>query len=181
MGGLIMNEKPKNAPTKKRRLSALPPYVYLGYLLLCTLLVTGVSLSSYLSQAKDSASARIAAGAISITTVSGSPVTLDNTNGSASGSLTFNVSNNDAGAVSEVAIRYDIVIQANLPAGVTMTLDEKTPSQSGNTYTFSNMGTFAAGKSQTILHTLTFTGNFTAINASSEKNIDISVQAEQID
>lgn len=175
-----MNEKPKIAPTKKRRLLALPPYVYLGYLLLCTLLVTGVSFSSYLSQTSGSDSARVAAGAISITNDSGSPVTLDN-NGPASDSLTFTVSNINAGAVSEVAIRYDIVIQADLPAGVTMTLDEKTPSQSGDTYTFSNMGTFAAGEERTFSHTLTFTGNFTAINAPSTSNIKISVQAEQID
>ncbi|MEE0509694.1 MAG: hypothetical protein UDG94_00520 [Peptococcaceae bacterium] len=176
-----MNEKPKIAPTKKRRLLTLPPYVYLGYLLLCTLLVTGVSFSSYLSQASGSDSARVAAGAISITTVSGSSVTLDNTNGPASGDLTFTVSNINAGAVSEVAIRYDIVIQADLPAGVTMTLDGKRGSQSGDTYTFSNMGTFAAGEERTFSHTLTFTGDFTAINDSSTSNIDISVQAEQID
>lgn len=160
-----------------------PLHVCLAYLLVCTMLATGLSFSRYATTNGSSDTARTAAGALS---VSGSSTTfhLDCNNGSTSRAYTFSVANWDGGKTSQVALKYDVVVKLSqaLPHGVTMKLDGRTGYASGTTYTFSG-GTFAAGKYNSHNHTLTITADAGEVEGSSAYNLDltISVQAEQID
>ena len=62
-----------------------------------------------------------------------------------------------------------------------MKLDGKEVSPDGLTYTFSNAGTFEANNADIHSHILTFTGDYLIINEGSERDLTLSVQAEQID
>lgn len=157
--------------------------MYVGYLLMCTLLLTGVSFSGYVSTSAGSESARAAMGAV---TVNYDPVSTTVEMNRPSGedevaeSFTFDVSN----SISEIAIGYDIVVSLDqeLPDGVTMKLDNRLCAENAdNTYIFSNVGTFDAGKQERKQHTLIFTGDYSIIKERAERKITISVQARQID
>lgn len=170
-----------------KRIFPLPFYVYLSYLVICTLLLTGVSFSSYISGADASDSARVAAGLVTVsynenTTTVEMERPADPDNQMETKGFSFNVSNCE----SEVAIRYDVIVtlEKTLPNGVTMTLDgEECFGNADNTYTFSNMGTFEAGVQNTRTHTLSFTGDFTTYDTDGtyEYPVTISVRSEQID
>ena len=160
----------------------LPLHVYLIYLLVCTFLLTGVSFSRYISSANGSDSACVAAGIVIVTHDSNTAIELNrpSDDGEMTQSFNFEVSNHD----SEVAIRYDVVVKLDdaMPTGVTMTLDGEPCSENiGNTYVFSNMGEFEAQKTETRFHTLSFSGDYQKIQEQSEREIILSVQAEQID
>lgn len=169
---------------KKRRFM-LPPYVYLSYLVVCTLLLTGVSFAGYISTASGSDSGRTAAGIVAVTHDENTTLALDRPDGAATeatSEFNFSVSN----SISEVTIQYDIVVSLDkaLPDGITMELDGVPCSGSNdNTYTFSDIGTFDAGVSKSIPHKLTFQGDFDIYHTpgSAEFPIHISVYAEQID
>lgn len=170
-----------------KRIFPLPFYVYLSYLVICTLLLTGVSFSSYISGADASDSARVAAGLVTVsygenTTTVEMKRPEDPDNQIETKAFYFYVSNSK----SEVAIRYDVVVtlKETLPDGVTMTLDDKACSgNADNTYTFSNMGTFEAGVQDTKTHVLSFKGDFNKYNTEGEFSypVTISVHSEQID
>lgn len=175
--------KSRQTKSSKKGSRQLPLYVYLAYLLVCTFLLTGVSFSRYISSANGSDSARVAEGIVVVTHDANTTIEMDRpggTNSTTSEEFKFRVSN----SVSEVDIQYDVVVKLDeaLPAGVTMTVDGNPCSgNSNNTYTFSSMGTFAAGEEKTNTHTLSFMGNYDVIWEQSERDITISVQAEQID
>ena len=57
---------------------------------------------------------------------------------------------------SEVAVSYDIIVTAELPAGISLTLDGNTVSAVGNVYTFKNAGQLASGTDVTAGHYLNF-------------------------
>lgn len=164
-----------------RRIFPLPLYVYLSYIVVCTLMLIGISFSRYVSIERGSDSARVAAGSLVVTHDSISEIALNRTYDDSVITRKFNfyVSNK----ASEVAIRYNLIVKLNesLPNGVTMTLDGKIIDGNTTSYTFNNAGIFEAGKQQTNMHTLSITGDYALINKSSERNITISVQAEQID
>ncbi len=173
----------KNEREEKRR---LPPYIYLAYLLVCTAVLTGVSLAGYTTTVSGSDSARIAAFVVTASsTQDGNALVIDCADTSKlTQEYQFTVANNQDGKVSEVAANYDVVVTLNqaLPTGVSMTLDGNSGSASGNTYTFSNAGTFTAAAEEEIIHTLTFTADAdTAAATSAPINITVSVHAEQAD
>lgn len=176
----------KQCQPKNQRLKRLPVHVYLAYLLVCTLLLTGVSFSRYISSASGRDNARVAAGVVTVRYD-------DNTNniemirpsndGVRTERFNFSVSN----GVSEVAIRYDVVVTLDqaLKNGVTMQLDDGTGSVSDDkkTYTFPNAGTFEAGVSGTKTHTLSFAGDFDTILPGTDDTyqIEIAIRSQQID
>lgn len=179
-----MKIKQENKQNKKQ-IFPLPIHVYLSYLVVCTLLLTGVSFSSYISSASAGDSAQVAAGVVVVNYDTNTEIELkrptDN-NHEVTKNFNFSVSN----SVSEVAIQYDVVVMLEkaLPEGITMKLDGTSCSgNSSNTYTFSNMGTFEAGTVKSIPHQLTFTGDFNVYNTPGEAEfpIKISVYAKQID
>lgn len=155
---------------------------HLSYFLFCTFLMTGVTFSAYISSAGGSDSARVAAGGISVTSVSNTDIKMKRPAGDSitEENFEFKVSNND----SEVAIRYDVAVSLDeaLPDGVTMELDGAIPSENDDCqYIFSDMGEFEAGTEETKTHTLTFQGDYDIISDFYEREITISVRAEQID
>lgn len=168
----------------KKRIFPLPFYVYLSYLVMCTLLLTGVSFSRYISIANGNDSAHAANGGVSVNCDSNMVIEMDypRDGNEIIKQFYFSVSNN----VSDVAIQYDVVVtlEKELPAGITMQLDGKPCSgNSENIYSFSNMGVFEAGTVKSIVHELTFTGNFDVYKTLGEVEfpINISVYAEQVD
>lgn len=159
-------------------------HVCLAYLLVCTMLATGLSFSRYAVADSDSDAAQVAAGALRVSGSGNETFDLDCNKGTTSQSYSFTVHNRDGGKTSQAAIEYDIVVGLSqaLPDGVTMTLDGHTGSGSGTKYTFSG-GTFAAGSSDSNTHTLTITADADEVMGSSAYHLDltISVLAEQVD
>lgn len=178
--------KPTRAPFEKPVIRPLPLPVWLAYLLVCTLLLTGVSLARYITTADGSDAARVASGLVTVD-YEENTTQMEMVRPWDDGVLTedfkFTVSNNS----SEVAIRYDVVVTLDkaLGEGVTMTLDEKkgTKTDEGKQYEFANVGTFAAGVDQTNTHTLSFAGDFNTIESGTDDNYDIqiSIRSRQID
>ncbi|MGI5958072.1 MAG: hypothetical protein ACOX60_01470 [Massiliimalia sp.] len=179
-----MRIRRESQPLKKQKFPFLLP-VSLIYLIVCTLLWTGVSFSSYISSANGSDKARVAAGIVSVSHNSNIVIELkcpdDGADKTVTNQFNFSVSN----GASEVAMQYDVVVTLDkaLPNGITMKLDGKPYSgNTGNQYTFSNAGTFEANKHQSIPHQLTFIGNFDEYKTPgiAEFPITISVYTEQI-
>lgn len=182
--------KKNRAQVAKAGTPRLPLMVWLAYLLVCTLLLTGVSFSRYSVTNSGDDTARGAAGLLTVG-YDNSKTNLEMERGTEdelkSVDFSFTVSNNN----SEVAIRYDLVItlDAALPEGVTMELykgEDSTPladfsPASGTTCVVPDAGTFAAGGQPVDSYKLVVTGNYGIISSEYESNISISVQAEQID
>lgn len=181
-----MRFRQKNKHGQLERVGVSLP-VCLMYLLLCTLVFTGFTFSRYISGAQGQQKGQVAAGVV---VVSHDPDATSivmkkpsNYDVPVSESFSFTVSNQGTGSPSEVAIKYDIVVtlKESLPDGVSMKLDGKEVSPDGLTYTFSNAGAFEANSSAKHSHILTFTGDYLIINEGSERDLTLSVQAEQID
>lgn len=179
--------KPTRAPFEKPVIRPLPLPVWLAYLLVCTLLLTGVSLARYITTADGSDAARVASGLVTVSYDEHNTSFLmdapSNYSELQKSEFTFEVSN----GTSEVAIQYDVVVTLNEPLvdGVAMTLDEKkgTETDEGKQYEFANVGTFAAGENKTDTHTLSFTGDFMEIPSGTDNtyNIQISIRSRQVD
>ena len=173
----------KHSQNKKRK-PVLPLRAYLGHLLICTLLLTGVSFARFVTASSNADSARVAAGVVTVGYDGNTYMELIRPwdDGTLTEEFTFSVSN----GASEVAIRYDVVVKLSQPlgTGVTMTLDgQPITAVADNTYTFSNVGTFEAGVSETNTHTLSFSGDFMTIPSGTDDiyNIQISIYSQQID
>lgn len=179
--------KPTRAPFEKPVIRPLPLPVWLAYLLVCTLLLTGGSLARYITTADGSDATRVASGLVTVSYDEHNTSFLmdapSNYSELQKSEFTFEVSN----GTSEVAIRYDVVVTLDkaLGEGVTMTLDEESGAETdeGKQYEFANVGTFAAGVEQTNTHTLSFAGDFNTIKLGTEAlyNIQISIRSRQID
>ena len=167
----------------------LPRHVYLAYLLVCTFLLTGVSVSCYISSANGSDSARVAAGVVTVSYHDNTTVEMsrDGEDSLQTKDFSFSVSNEQ----SEVAIRYHLAVKLDqpLPSGVTICLyknDGTEPictfdNKSGTQFTTPDAGVFEAGGQETDQYKLTFEGNFYYIEGNYKGKVSISVQAEQID
>lgn len=177
--------KPTHLSSEKPIVRFLPLPVWLAYLLVCTLLLTGVSFARYITTASGSDAARVAAGLVTVDYDDTNEIKLvrPSTDGLLTENYKFTVSNGS----SEVAIRYDVVVTLDKPlnSGVTMTLDGQpgTETDGEKQYEFTNMGTFAAGENDTYTHTLSFTGDFGTIRPGTEDTYDIkiSIRSQQID
>ena len=175
-------ENTRNKPARQR----LPLAVYLAFLLVAALAFTGASFASYKTVATGSDSARVARFAVAAAkdASQSESLTLDSTNTSAE--YKFTVSNTDANGVNETATKYDVVVTFSQKiTGVTMTLKNGNKDITGTTtdnvtYTFKDVGTFAAGTKQNDTLTLIFTANADAASGS-WSNIKITVNAEQVD
>lgn len=160
-----------------RRRGAIPLCAYLLYLLVAASLFTGITASRYLDSDSCDDSAAVAAVALFTSDGGTDPITL--TPGGED-IYSFTVSNYEGDTVSEVALKYDVVVTGSLPDGVTMQLDGKNGTASGEEYTFSDAGTLEAGKEDHDQHTLTLTA---AADSSSDASAEftVTIHAEQID
>lgn len=172
---------------KKRKLR-LPLSAYLSYLLITTVLLTGVSTSKFASTHSISDNARIAVVELAGDKVDGQSTALDvgesivDPNALVT-SYSFYVTNQS----SEVALEYSIVVTLPkaLPAGLTMTMTpdgeaaEEAASVQNNTYLFSG-STFQAGVTEQHTYTLTFTVTGDIAQEDTLTDIKIAATAEQI-
>lgn len=160
-----------------RRRGAIPLCAYLLYLLVAVSLFTGITASRYLASDSCDDSASVAAVVLSTSGNGEASITL--TPGGQD-SYSFTVSNHEAGAVAQVALQYDVVVAGNLPAGVTMQLDEKDGTNSEGEYIFSDAGILPEGEEDDKAHTLTLTAD-TNSSAASPVEVTVTIHAEQID
>ena len=175
-------ENTRNKPARRH----LPLAVYLAFLLVAALAFTGASFASYKTVATGSDSARVARFVVTAAKSEGQreDLTLDSLNPSAA--YTFTVSNNEGAKVNETATSYDVVVTFSQKiTGVTMTLKNGNKDITGTTtdnvtYTFKDVGTFAAGTKQNDTLTLTFTADENAVSGS-WSGINITVNAVQVD
>ena len=175
-------ENTRNKPARRR----LPLAVYLAFLLVAALAFTGASAASYKTEASGSDSARVARFVVTAAKDASQKedLTLDSTKPSAA--YTFTVSNNEGDKVNETATSYDVVVTFPQElTGVTMTLKNGNKDITGTTtdnvtYTFKDVGTFAAGTKQNDTLALTFTANADTASGS-WRNIKITVNAVQVD
>lgn len=158
----------------------------LAYLLLCTLLLTGVSFSRYITGTGAGDQARAAAWEVEVTyTGDSTEQTMERPaeDGLETVSYPFTVTNH-----SETALQYDLEIRLDqsLPEGVTAELDGKPISFSEGSNpvcTVPNAGSLAAESDASQQHTLTFAGDFDTISSGTDEKIQITitVDAVQID
>lgn len=165
-----------------KRMLPLPLHIYLIYLAVCTLLATGVTFSGYASGAEKNDTADVAAGIVTVTALSDTELEMEypeDGSSEAVSSFKFSVTNEN----SQVAVQYrvSVSLEAPLPDGVTMWLDGAECQGKETIYTSEVSWIFEAGNQETKEHTVEFYGDYSAIKEQSERNITISVQAEQID
>ncbi len=172
------NYQPQHLNKEKKR-RYFPTTTLLVYLLIAVTLTTGVSFSRYTSTASGSANARVAKFEISTHAADGQRISLADGPDTASGSYVFTVS-----SASEVSVTYDVLVTlpSALPAGVTMTLDDKTAtvSDDGLTYTFPGAGSFAPNPTGANTHTLTMTASDFS-SATGLVGITVKIVASQMD
>ena len=142
------------------------------YLLIVTLISTGISFARYSTSVDSTGAARVAAFRIT-TTLASTTQTLDTTDAAASYAHSFTVTNS-----SEVAVSYHVIL-SNVPAGVTVTCkvgDADAREITGGTAV--PLGTLAPGTTST---TITLTFAVPKETTVAETNIGITVNAVQID
>lgn len=107
--------------TEKKQKFHLPLSAYISYLLIITLVLSGISLARYTSTSSDVDVARIAVFSVSATAKTGqhSLLVLDSAEGN-SGEYVFEVRND-----SEIATKYTVSVK-NLPANVNVRMGSQT-------------------------------------------------------
>jgi len=169
-----------NSDNQKKRIK-LPLHAYLLYLLVASLLFTGVSFSSYVATTSGADSARVAKFEIETNPTSNITNVTLNSQTPTTITYTFNVKNN-----SEVAVKYEIIVTTSiaLPSYMSFTLNGINPtSVTGNTYKWKIEGVYAPNsmpQSYSLVLTNTFVGAYEDTSFSNNL-VSISVSAEQID
>lgn len=167
-------QKLNSIHVNKEKRFRLPMTAVISYLLVVTLLLSGVSLARYTASAKGSDSARMARFSVSATASADQPslIELDSAEGT-SGEYAFEVLND-----SEMAVQYSVVV-GNLPPDICVTMGEQdiTTTDESNTAIFDavNLGAGHNDKG-----TITFTALDDA-ESDLYENISVDVQFEQID
>ncbi|MCM1284966.1 MAG: hypothetical protein NC213_03365 [Acetobacter sp.] len=167
-------QKRNSIHVNKGKRFRLPLSAIVSYLLVVTLLLSGVSLARYTASATGSDSARMARFSVSATASADQPslIELDNTEG-ISGEYAFEVLND-----SETAVQYTVVV-GNLPPEVCVSIG----SQAVTTTDEINTAVFDAvnlGAGQNDKDTITFTALDDA-ESDLYEDISVDVQFEQID
>lgn len=155
----LHNRERKAAETAEK--FRLPLSAYLSYLLVATLLFTGVSFSKFASAAEGSDTASVAKFSVDAAAYEDNTLTMDCKSiiNAGADSYIFTVTSD-----SEVTVSYDVVItlEKALPEGVNMTLEKGaeqipcTMTDSGKSFTAKNVCTIAAGTPQTDQYKLHF-------------------------
>ena len=171
-----------NKNGERRAKKRLPLLAYLAYLMVATMVFTGVTFSGYISTTTGTDTATVAKFSISKEVTSDTLIDLDLSaaTGNKTDSYTFTVTSN-----SEVRAAYTVTVTLpkTLPTGVAMEMTMsggaiKDKTASDNVYTYSS----ELGFTDTHTWTLSFTGDPTKVAAETTlSGIAVSVTAEQID
>lgn len=167
----------KERKTRKNKFH-LPLHAYLLYLLMATVLFTGVTIARFTTSVSGSSAARVARFEVSADTNAPATAVLDCAGANTSVSYDLTVTSE-----SEVTVKYDVIVKLGkaLSTGVTMTLGGKAPSSvSGSTYTFTDVGTIAAGGGEKT-HAMVFTASAATLTADYITSVQITVRTEQVD
>lgn len=184
----MANYQGKHVAKRSRR---IPLSVWLAYLLVASLIATGVTFSGYVTQAHGADSARVAVMASNVTTiVSGKIVPGETLN------FDFTVANYEEDLVCEVAQKYTIEsirLLSNLPVNgedqenltdITFSIQEKKGENQYESITLPYEGTFAAGEKFSKSFRVTASWPDAAFTEEMSFEIDaieITVNAEQLD
>ena len=151
-----------------------------------TILSTGTTLSKMVSTAAGSSSAQVAAFIVEANGSKQELLTVDCNSNTANAAYSLSVTNEKNGKVSEVSIKYNIIVTLPeaLPNGVTVKVGDKagTLSADKKTYTFADVGTFPAGIKATHNCTLLFEADTNLVEDEYLiENIQVSIHTEQVD
>ena len=175
----------RNEETKMRNGARL---FFALIILFATLLAaaSGVSFAKSISSSSGGDNAQVSVPIIDIRGSSSDNLTIDCGQGIPTAAYNFTVTNTKDGKTAELSFRYDVIVTfaEALPQGISITVDgtSGTASSDGKTVTFTEVGRFAAGISQTNDHTLVFS----VVNESFLvkdyvfANTSVSVRAEQV-
>ncbi len=178
---------------KKRSLQSIKSAFNLSYLFLIVLFCFTVTTSlisinymaKYSFEAGSDDSARVARFVIDVSSEASNDLSINKTQGQTSAEYSFTVSNSDGTNISEVAQKYNVLLEIgeNLPEGVSVTLDTDiipTSDGSGN-YTFSH-DSFILSTTETVTeHTLKFTVGDSITENIELNGISVYVISEQIE
>ena len=158
--------------------------VFALVILFVTLLASaiGVSFAKNFSSSTGGGNAQVSSLIIDLRVSSSDNLTLDCGQEITTAEYNFTVTNTKDGKTTETSFKYDVIV--TLPQGISLTVDgtSGTASSDGKTVTFTEVGRFAAGNSQTHNHSLVFyvvdvgllLQNYVFANTS------VSVRAEQV-
>lgn len=152
--------------------------------IITTIIVTTFSLSKYESAMAGSSDATVAKFIVDATGTDADSLTLDCNSDTPSVNYDVIVTNKKDNSISQVAIKYNIVIEfsESLPTGIIIS-DGTTTINSVDgqtTYTFNDIGNFTAGIEKSNTHTFTLTGSEDVLTAYSG-TMSFYVDATQID
>lgn len=152
----------------------LPLSAYLGYLMIITLILSGISLARYTASSSDIDVAKVAVFKVSATRKAGqqSRLVLDAEQGT-SGEYVFEVQND-----SQMAAKYTVTVN-NLPVGIEVRMGERTITSTAESPNIA-FDTFNIDIGETNTCTLTFTALDEA-DIGTYEGISVDVQFEQID
>lgn len=170
----------------KRRNGARSVFVLI--ILFVTLLASasGVSFAKNFSSSTGGGNAQVSTLIIDLRVSSSDNLTIDCGQEITTAEYNFTVTNTKDGKTTETSFKYDVIVTLPeaLPQGISITVDgtSGTASSDGKTVTFTEVGRFAAGNSQTHNHSLVFyvvdvgllLQNYVFANTS------VSVRAEQV-
>lgn len=169
---------------KNNSQSFLPKFIFLC--IITTSIVTTMSFSKYQSTiAGTSNTATVSRPILNVTLAENQEESLKincNTD-ETSANYSIVVSNKENNVISEVSLKYDIILTlpSAAPEGLTIKIDDNDAIQNGNTYTIENAGQFSPSSSGENTHTFTFKADPDVIRDCSLEDITITVYAEQID
>lgn len=162
----------------------MPKLVFLFFI--TTSIVTTLTLSKYESAMAGSTSAKVAAFVVDAVGNGGDTLEIDCNQENPSVSYDIIVSNKMESSISQVGIKYNVIVEFSevLPTGMEISLstDDETITYSGGqtNYVFENVGQFTASIEENNTHTLTLTGN-TSVKTGFEGKVAFYVEAVQID
>lgn len=175
----------RNEGTKRRNGARS---VFALIILFVTLLASasGVSFAKNFSSSTGGGNAQVSTLIIDLRVSSSDNLTIDYGQEITTAEYNFTVTNTKDGKTTETSFKYDVIVTLPeaLPQGISITVDgtSGTASSDGKTVTFTEVGRFAAGNSQTHNHSLVFCvvdvglllQNYVFANTS------VSVRAEQV-
>ena len=174
----------RNEGTKRRNGARS---VFALVILFVTLLASasGVSFAKNFSSSTGGGIAQVSALIIDLRVSSSDNLTIDCGQEITTAEYNFTVTNTKDGKTAETSFKYDVIVMLPeaLPQGISITVDGTSGTASdGKTVTFTEVGRFAAGNSQTHNHSLVFYVVDVGLLLQDYvfANTSVSVRAEQV-
>lgn len=162
--------------------NSIPKLMY--FVIITTIIVTTFSLSKYESAIAGSSDVTVASFVVNATGSDKDSLSIDCNSDAPTISYDVIVSNKKDNSISQVAIKYNIVVEfsESLPTGITIsdgtTILNSVDGQT--TYIFSDVGNFNVGTEKNNTHTITLNGSNEVINAY-DGTMSFYIDATQID